>query len=160
VAVIACHTLLDKIYIRLREAHKGPGQPEYRLPLPILGAFTLPMCIAAYGWIVHFHLPLPALVLSITLMGCSLMLAFLPLMAYVVDAFGLYSASAVTGLIVFRCLVGTFLPLTTGPLVKNLGYGWGFTVLAGLGFAIAPIPMLTMRYGGTWRQRSKYSRST
>ena len=31
--------------------------------------------------------------------------------------------------IVTRCLVGTFLPLATDPLVACLGYGWGFTVL-------------------------------
>jgi O-antigen/teichoic acid export membrane protein len=83
----------------------------------------------------------------------------LPMYAYVVDAFGLYSASAMTGVIVSRCLMGTFLPLTSTPLIENLGYGWGLSVPAGLGLLLAPIPIFTMKYGQQWRQRCPYSRN-
>ena len=79
-------------------------------------------------------------------------------MSYVVDAFGLYSASAMTALIVTRCLVGTFLPLTTGPLVARFGWGGGFSILGGVSLCLAPIPVLVLRYGAVWRQWSVYSR--
>jgi len=92
------------------------------------------------------------------LLGFTLVLEMIPVMAFVVDAFGLYSASAMTGVIVMRCLMGTFLPLTTSPLVDNLGYGWGFTVLAALSLSVSPIPSLLFRYGERWRKLSKYTR--
>lgn len=79
-------------------------------------------------------------------------------MAYVVDAFGLYSASAMTGLIVTRCLMGTFLPLSTGPVVDSLGYGWGFTLFSVGSLCLVPIPVLLFRYGKYLRQHSSYTR--
>ena len=159
VSVTLCNQTLDRIYIRLRDTHgKGVGHPEYRLPLVIAGGFLLPLVVAMYGWTAEAQLPLPVMLLSVALMGAALMLGFLPLMAYVVDAFGMYSASAMTAVIVTRCLVGTFLPLLTEPLVEMIGYGLAFTVLAALSLSLAPIPVFVMRYGQKWRQKSSYTR--
>jgi hypothetical protein len=80
-----------------------------------------------------------------------------PLSAYVVDAFGMYSASAMTGIIVTRCLMGTFLPLVTEPLTVHLEYGLGFTCLGALSLVLAIIPILILKYGESWRQHSKFT---
>ena len=160
VAVIITSVFLDKIYVRLREKHKpasGKGEPEYRLPLAIIGALSCPVAIALYGWSAELRLPLPVLLFNLGLLGATMLLAFLPVMSYVVDAFKRYSASAMTAAIVTRCLMGTFMPLAVDPLVKKVGYGWGFTVLCGLCLVTAPIPILLYRYGATWRQRSRYT---
>ncbi|KAI2606576.1 MFS general substrate transporter [Hypoxylon sp. NC1633] len=158
VSVVICNQALDRIYIKLRDSNKGDGRPEYRLPLVIIGGFTLPVIFALYGWAAQSHLPVPVLLLSVVAIGATLMLGFLPLYAYVVDAFGLYSASAMTAVIVIRCLAGTFLPLATGPLVDRFGYGIGLSILGAASLVIAPIPVLVLRYGHKWRQRSKYTR--
>ena len=155
--ILICNVYLDKIYIKLRAANGGIGQPEFRLPLVIFGSFSLPMAVAIYGWVSEKRLPLPVLLVSVGLLGFTLMLGYLPVMAYVVDALGIYSASGMTAMIVTRCLMGTFFPLAADPLVKKLGYGWGFTVLGGISIALAPIPMLLYRYGTKWRQRSSYT---
>lgn len=149
---------LDRIFIKLRNANKGVGLPEYRLPLAIIGAFTMPLLIALFGWIAELHLPLPWLLLTLGLIGNTTMLGFLPVTAYVVDASKLYAASAMTALIVTRCLIGTFLPLTTAPLVRKFGYGMAFTILGGASLVLAPIPVVVFRYGAKWRQSSKYTR--
>ncbi|KAK4141389.1 major facilitator superfamily domain-containing protein [Dichotomopilus funicola] len=158
ISVVICNRTLDRIYMRMRFLHKGIGKPEFRLPLSIIGALCLPLTVASYGWAAQLRLPLLVLLFSVCAMGTSLMLAMIPVMAYVVDAFGLFSASAMTGIIVTRCLMSTFLPLATAPLVERLGFGWGFMVLAGLSLVLAPIPMLMFRYGEVWRRKSKYSR--
>lgn len=159
--MILCNLFLDKIYIRLRDASKdGLGQPEFRLPFCIIGGFCLSALVAFYGWTAQIKLPLPITLLSVAGMGAGLTLSSLPLMAYVVDAFGLYSASALTAVIVTRCLMGTFLPLATDPLVQAWGYGRAFTVLGAVSLCLAPIPLVVMRYGGKWRQTSKYTRES
>lgn len=157
IMVLLCNVYLDKIYIKLRESNGGIGQPEFRLPLVIVGSVTLPMAVALYGWVAEKRLPLPVLLVCIGLLALTLMLGYLPLMAYVVDALSLYSASGMTAMIVSRCLMGTFFPLAAGSLVDKFGYGLGFTVLAGISIALAPIPMLLFRYGAKWRQRSPYT---
>ncbi|EME42332.1 hypothetical protein DOTSEDRAFT_54727 [Dothistroma septosporum NZE10] len=159
ISVTVCNQLLDRIYIRLRDTHKGFGQPEYRLPLVIVGAFSLPFVAALYGWVAQARLGLVWSLVSVALLGAGIMLGFLPLMAYVVDAFGIHSASAMTALIVTRCLMGTFLPLATAPLVELWGYGWAFTTLGGITLCLAPVPVVIMRYGHQWRQKSKYTRT-
>lgn len=158
VSVFFCNCYLDQIYVRLRASNNGIGEPEFRLPLVILGGLTMPLAVAFYGWSAELRLPLPVILLSVCMIGVTMMLSFVPLSPYVVESFGLYSASAMTGLIVTRCLMGTFLPLATTPLVEKFGYGWGFTILAFVSFALAPIPAIVMRYGHRWRQFSKYSR--
>ncbi|KAI8629484.1 MFS general substrate transporter [Xylariaceae sp. FL1651] len=158
ISVILLNVTLDKIYIKLRDQHKGVGAPEFRLPLAIVGAFGLPLCIALYGWGAQIHLSLPVLLFIVGLMGTTLMLVYLPLNTYIVDAFGLYAASGMTAIIITRCLMSTLLPLATDPLVKNLGWGLGLTVLGSIGLILAPIPVLIFRYGSRWRQLSSYTK--
>lgn len=157
-ALFIINGLLDKVYIQLRDANKGVERPEYRLPLVIAGSFLFPLAVIMYGWSAELRLHVAFLLVAVALMGALLMLSFLPVMAYVVDAFGLYSASAITALIVTRCLMGTFLPLGAQPAIQKLGYGWGMTILAAVSFAMIPIPLSVFRYGHKWRQTSKYTR--
>ncbi|SPN99069.1 related to multidrug resistance protein [Cephalotrichum gorgonifer] len=156
ITIIICNLTLDRIYIKLRGSHKA--QPEYRLPLAILGGLILPFAMIAYGWVAEYRLSLWIFLPVVGLLDGVVLLILIPLSAYVVDACGIYTASAMTGLIVTRCLLGTFLPLGTGPLVDNLGYGWGMTTFGILSFCLAPIPIFIMRYGRTWRQRSEFTR--
>ncbi|KIW04493.1 uncharacterized protein PV09_04250 [Verruconis gallopava] len=157
--ILVCNLAVDRIYLMLRKANNGRAQPEHRLPLVIVGACLLPIAIALYGWIAECRWSLSAMLFTVIFMGFSLLIGVVPLMAYIVDAFGLFSASATTAVLVVRCLMGTFLPLAVGPLVEKLRYGWAFTVLAGIVLAVAPIPILVMKYGTVWRQRSSYSRN-
>lgn len=153
-----CNFTLDRIYVRLRGPEGEKGKPEYRLPLSIFGALVLPFTVSAYGWIAEYKLPVLLLLGSVVLMGATLLLSVIPLSNYVVDAFGMYSASALTGVIVTRCLMGTFLPLTANPLAENLGYGLGFSCLGALSLVLAIIPICVFRYGESWRQRSEFTR--
>ena len=162
VACVGCHFWLDRIYITLRDSEandkKGVGRPEYRLPLVVVGALTMPITVMLYGWSAQVHWPLWVMLMTVGWMGATLMLAFVPWFVFIADAFGVYAASANTGLIVTRCLMGTFMPLAAQPLIRRWGYGWGFMVLGGVSLVLAPVPVLVMRYGWKWRQRSRYTR--
>lgn len=114
----------------------------------------LPVAISLYGWIAEWRLSVWLLLFGSALIDGATLLVMVPLSAYVVDACGVYSASAMTGIIVSRCLMGTFLPLGTGPLVESFGYGWGMTFFGALSLCLAPVPILVMRYGERWRQGS------
>jgi len=157
ISFVISKVFLDKIYVKLRNFNNGIGLPEHRLPLSIIGAFTLPPAVMLYGWCAEYKLPLPILLFSMTWLRISMMLASSPLTAYIVDACGLYSASAMAGLISVRCLAGAFLPLFIAQLTDKLGYGGGFSVLGAFGSVFALIPVLVLRYGAQWRQRSRYT---
>ena len=46
-----------------------------------------------------------------------------------------------------------FVPLAGPSLYKNLGLGWGNSVLGFIGVAFLPVPLLFSRYGGWLRER-------
>lgn len=154
-----CNLGLDKVYIKLRTANNGISLPEHRLPMTIVGALTLPPALALYGWCAEYKLPLTLFLISVICIYFSLLLVILPLIAYVVDASGLYSASALTGFITLRCLAAAFLPLSMTPIVEHLGYGWGFTALASFSLVLALVPVLIQRHGPRWRKHSKYTQA-
>lgn len=133
--------------------------PEFRLPISILGGLTLGPSSMLYGWCATYKWPIPILFLCVIWMRVSLLLAFVPVTAYVVDACGLYSASAITGVMVFRCLGGAFLPLLTNAMVDAMGHGWAFTVYGTLTVCLTIIPILLLRYGERWRRHSPYTRT-
>jgi hypothetical protein len=136
------------------------GKPEYRLPLAVVGAIILPFSLIALGWTAQLRLPVPLLLGSVSLLGFMLLIIIIPLSSYVIDACGLYSASAMTGLIVTRGLMGTFLPLAAAPLTKRLGYGLGFSCVGAVTLGLAVVPVLIIRYGEKWRQRSEFTKDT
>ncbi|KAK4149922.1 putative transporter [Chaetomidium leptoderma] len=157
IAILLCKVWLDKIYVKLRSANDGVGLPEHRLPMAVAGAFLLPVALLMYGWCAQLTLPLPFLLATVVLIRICIVTVHVPLMVYVVDACGIYSASAFTGVTVVRCLAGAFLPLGTAQLIQDVGYGWGFTVLSVLSLVFAIVPLLLLRYGSRWRQSSRYT---
>ncbi|CAK7245856.1 MAG: hypothetical protein STHCBS139747_007460 [Sporothrix thermara] len=167
ISVFVCNRCLDPIYRYLTRTrgHISPqdgitriGRPEFKLPLTTACGLLVPFSVAAYGWSAELVLPLPCLLFAEGLLGLTMTLTFIPLAAYVVDAFGMYAASAMTGVIVTRCLCGTFLPLTVAPLVATFGYGWGFTALASICLVFTPVPFAVYLFGEKWRQLSRYTR--
>ncbi|KAK7993698.1 MFS multidrug transporter [Apiospora arundinis] len=158
VGTLVCNSVLDRIYIKFRDANNGVGRPEFRLPVVIVGGFALPLSFTMYGWVPELGYPLPVMLAISSIFGFAINFSFMPVFTYVVDAFGLYSASAITALIVTRGIAATFFPLAAGSLIKQLGSGFGCTVLGGIGLALAPIPVLIYLFGPEWRQHSKYTK--
>lgn len=125
----------------------------------IIGGCFLPIIVALYGWVPYAHWPVYFLLLSISCLGFVLLMTMVPLSSYIVDSFGLYSASAMTMVLIARCSAGTLLPLAIPPLTDALGLGYGFLVLGAVCLALIPLPVAVMRYGSRWRQNSVYTRS-
>lgn len=148
---------MDKIYNTLGKRH-GKFYPEGRLPLVIAGAFLLPIAVALYGWTAQLHVPVFGFLSTGTFLCISLVFSIVPMITFITDAFGKYSASAMTAVLVTRCLMAAFLPLIVPAVTSKVGYGWGFTVMAAIPLVLAPVPCLVMRYGPTWRQRSEYTK--
>lgn len=77
-------------------------------------------------------------------------------MTYLIDAYGVYSASAVAGSILLRSLGGALLPLAGGPMFDRLGFGWGSSLLAFIAIVMIPVPLAFMKYGERIRQKALF----
>ena len=136
--------------------NQGVANPEQRLPLMLLGAFALPLGLFLYGWTsaerIHWIVPL----IGTGVVGFSMLLTLLPSQNYLVDAFDIHSASAISAGVILTVVFGALLPLAGPPMYDHLGYGWGNSLLAFISIAFWPPLIAVWKYGEQMRERGKF----
>lgn len=77
---------------------------------------------------------------------------------YLVDAYDRYAASALAANTVMRSIAGAIIPLCGQKMYKQLGLGWGNSLLGFISIASIPILLIIQRHGA--RIRQKFDAST
>ena len=86
--------------------------------------------------------------------GIGFVLIFVSLFNYIVDAYKIYSASALGATSIARSTFGVILPFAARPMYDRLGVGWACSLLGFLTLAMCQIPFVFIRYGATLREKS------
>jgi len=86
-----------------------------------------------------------------------MVLVFLGVMNYLIDAYTIFAASVLAANSVLRSLFGAAFPLFTTQMYNRLGIHWASSIPAFLALACLPFPFLFYRYGGPIRKRCKYA---
>lgn len=131
------------------------------LPLFILGACS----VIVYGWVLHISnarnmndqapISLAVPVILLFILGLCLSAGFQSLNILIIDIYPGKAATASAANNVTRCLLGAASSAAIGPLGKSVGWGWGYTVLAGV-FLVGSAPLFVVgRLGMGWRVRKK-----
>ncbi|KAK2810023.1 hypothetical protein FQN49_008565 [Arthroderma sp. PD_2] len=134
-------------HIKKQSAKAGGSKPEHRLPPLFVGTFLIPIGLFWYGWTAEKAVHWIAPIVGTSFIGVGTICAFLPIQMYLIDAFGIYAASALATNTVVRSLFGATLPLAGKALYDGLGLGWGNSLLAFIALALSPIPLLLIKYG-------------
>lgn len=147
-----------------RASHPTENQmrfpPESRLFPAMIWSFMLPTSLLGFGWSarpsVHYIVP-------IFFQGLSLLSSiqiYASSNTFMLDAYGpLYGASAAGAGMITRYVMSTGFPLVALKMYQSLGVGWATTILAGIAFAMIPIPWLFWKYGPGLRNRTRYETS-
>ena len=117
---------------KARRRPEGTAKPEDRLPPVIFGSLLLPASLLLYGWTLEQRTMWLAPVVGSGLVAFTAMYSYIPVQIYVVDVYTLHTASATGAMSIVRSAVAAVVPLGADPLYRRLGYGWGYTLLAGL----------------------------
>lgn len=108
------------------------------------------------GWAsrpeVHWIVP----VLSAIPFGIAYLLVFIALINYIVDAYEVYSASAMAAASCSRSLFGCILPFATTPMFRSLGIAWACSLLGFIGILMGIVPFMFLKYGDKIRANSKF----
>ena len=145
--------LIDTIFNLLTKHHHNISKPEFRLPLANLGSILVPASLLWFGWCIDSSAHWAAAVSSMPFFTIGQQVIFSAVQNYYIDAFEKYAASAIAAGAVFRAVVGGIVPAVAPSIFEALGYGWSFTLLAGLSAILAPAPPLFYRYGPWLRER-------
>jgi hypothetical protein len=178
-----CAPLQDRIYVALKKRYNvAQGRPEFRIPMMIPGAISVPLGLLIYGWsaqrvthwivpdigvaIFNFGVVSPKYLMkglqsqsSVTIADTmNQIVGFQCIQGYFVDTYTRYAASAVAAGTVLRSIAGFGFPLFGQKLFDALDYGWGNTVLALIAVSIGwPAPLLLWRYGPALRKKSPFA---
>ena len=148
----AITTTSDKGVVKKTKANGGVFEPEMRLSLTIYFGYLLPITFFWYGWAAYYKTHYMVTIISLFPFAFGIIGIFLPIMTYLVDCYPAYAASAVAANTVFRSLVGALLPLAGPAMYKNLGLGWGNSLLGFICVALIPVPVLINRFGARLRK--------
>jgi hypothetical protein len=85
------------------------------------------------------------------------MTIFMTTYMYVIDAYQVNAASALTFATVVRYLVSGGLTVAGIPFYENVGSHWTLTILGVVAVMLAPAPYVLYKWGPGIRENSKYS---
>lgn len=136
----------NKKFLATADAN-GRHSPEARLWAGVVGGPIFGAGMFWLGWSAYpnVHWIVPAL--AGLPLGLGVMTIFMSSMAYLTDAYGLYAASALAANTVSRSLLGFAFPLFSVDMYHQLGIQWACSLLGFLALALAPVPILFLRYG-------------
>ncbi|KAI0475626.1 major facilitator superfamily transporter [Xylariaceae sp. FL0804] len=147
--------------IRLAEARgegRGRFNPEIRLMYAMLGsAVAIPVSLFWLGWTDFASVSIWSPICAVALFGYGVMGIFLCAYMYIIDAYEMYSASALTFVAVVRYVAAGGMTVVGIPWYESMGTHYTLTILACISCLLAPIPYALYRWGYIIRKRSKYA---
>ncbi|GAA6064705.1 hypothetical protein JCM10212_001610 [Sporobolomyces blumeae] len=143
-----------RVFAPYVDRHEGRARPEMRLPTMAIGSVLFPGGFFLLGWA-----DTAGQIVGLWMIGTSFLLIFQSGINYLIDAYTVYSASAVAANTLLRSVFASALPLVTMPLFDNLGVGRACSLLGGLAAGLGTVPFLFYVYGPKLRSMSKMAKS-
>ncbi|KAF2768013.1 major facilitator superfamily transporter [Teratosphaeria nubilosa] len=147
----------NKRYARTSDAHKGFAPPEARLPPVMVGGIAVPIGLFWFAWTNYPSIQFMASISAGVPFGFGMVLVFLGLMNYLIDAYTIFAASVLAANAVLRSIFGAVFPLFTTQMYDNLGIHWASSIPAFLAMACVPFPFLFYKFGPKIRVNCKYA---
>ncbi|KAK2053401.1 major facilitator superfamily transporter [Colletotrichum caudatum] len=144
-------------YQRVQKKNGGHAPPETRLVSVMVGAVAAPVGLFWFAWTTDPSIHWMASVAAGVPFGFSIMLLFIGMINYLVDAYTIFEASVLAANCVIRSAFGAAFPLFTTYMYKNLGTNWASSIPAFLALGCVPFPFLFYKYGPAIRARCKYA---
>lgn len=152
------YTLWDnKRYIKTQDKHDGFAPPEARLPPTMVASIAIPVGLFWFAWTNYPSIHFMASIAAGVPFGFGMVLVFLGIMNYLIDAYTIFAASVLAANSVLRSCFGAAFPLFTTYMYNNLGIHWASSIPAFLALACLPFPFLFYKYGAAIRTRCKFA---
>lgn len=147
--------IMDIWYRRLRDKH-NKDIPEFRAPYMLIGSVIVPIGIFWYGWSAQakIHWIMPDIGATLFVLGSFIYSQ--GLLAYQLDEFAEFSASANAATRILSNIFGFAFPIFAPQLYDVLDYGWGNSLLAFIAIALGiPVPFVFWYFGEKLRAIGK-----
>jgi hypothetical protein len=166
----------NKRYVQVQDKHGGFAPPEARLPPTLIASIAIPIGLFWFAWTNYPSIHWIVCILAGAPFGFGMVLVFLGIMNYLIDAYTIFAASVLAANSVLRSIFGAVFPLFTTYMYEDLGeffyfesiladkrlivktgIHWASSIPAFLALACVPFPFLFYKYGATIRKRCEYA---
>ncbi|KAJ5082963.1 hypothetical protein N7532_012006 [Penicillium argentinense] len=135
--------------------------PETRLWYAMLGgAPAVPISLFWMGWTCNPIISIWSPLIASALFGYGITTIFIVAYMYIIDSYGVYSASALGFLVFTRYVVAGGVTVAGTPIYRAIGVQYTLTILGSTSGLMAFIPYLLFFYGPQIRKYSKYAVNT
>jgi MFS family permease len=110
----------NKRYTHVAAKHNGNAPPEARLPPAMVGSVALPIGLFWFAWTNSPSIHWSVSIIGTAPFGFGMVLVFLSIMNYLIDAYVIYAASVLAANSVLRSLFGAAFPLFTSCKTPSL----------------------------------------
>jgi hypothetical protein len=152
-AAVLANFYINNLYQRLKHP-----TPESRLPPAMIGGVAVTVGLFWFAWTngpsVHWLVSISAS----GVFGFGMVLIFVAISSYLVDAYLMYAASVLAGGTIMRSLLAAAFPMFTPYMYSRLGIHWASSIPAFLSLACAPLPFIFYFYGASVRKHSVAAR--
>ena len=144
-------------YGKLLEKNGGYAPPEARLPACMIASMALPIGLFWFAWTDSPSVHWMASIAAGVPFGFGMVLVFLCVFNYLIDAYTIFAASVLAANSLLRSMFGFAFPLFTTYMFENLGIHWAASIPAFLALACVPFPFILYKKGLSIRKYCKYS---
>jgi hypothetical protein len=123
----------------------------------MLGGIAVPVGLFWFAWTNSPSIHWIVSILAGVPFGFGMVLIFLGMMNYLIDAYTIFAASVLAANAVLRSLFGAAFPLFTTQMYHNLGIHWASTIPAFLALICVPMPFLFYKFGPQIREKCKFA---
>ncbi|KAF4183703.1 hypothetical protein CNMCM7927_008920 [Aspergillus lentulus] len=156
--IAVVYSMVDnKRFVRVEEENGGFAPPEARLHPCLPASVAIPVGLFWFAWTNYPSIHWMASIAAGVPFGFGMVLVFLGIMNYLIDAYTIFAASVLAANAVLRSLFGASFPLFTTYMYHNLGIHWASSIPAFLALACVPFPFLFYKFGPTIRKRCKFA---
>lgn len=131
--------------------------PESRLIPLMFCCWFIPISLFWISWTTYESISPWSSIISTFFFGVGMMQVFLTTYSYIIDAYGVNSASALSSLTLVRYNVSAAMIHITEPMYKNLGIHWAACLLGFLSLIICAVPFVFYVFGPKIRLCSKFT---
>ncbi|MCJ1396489.1 hypothetical protein MMC18_009379 [Xylographa bjoerkii] len=126
VGMLICAIFYGRLYTWMCTCYSedGTGRPEFRTTFMQLGMLIKPIGLFMFGWTAEYQLHWICPLLGVMIFCCGMLMTYISIQTYMVDAFDKYAAGSLAALVVCRQSMGAIPPIFGFQLYHQLGCGW------------------------------------
>lgn len=149
----------NRRYSNYLRQNNGVAPPEQRLVPGAIGGLFLTGGMFWFAWTAApVSIPWIVPILACVPFGFGMVLVFLSVLLYLIDAYLIYAASVSASNSFMRSFAAVAFPLFAVNMYEGLGINWASTLLAFMALACVPFPFIFIKWGASIRSHCKYSK--